>query len=111
MPKSLHTRHNDIFLHLLRKTRVRVNLRQTDLADMLGGSQATISKIERGERRLDVIQLRDWLEALEVDFVAFMQELDEQLRPHPVVALKLRGFHRGRVHQQSHNKKARNDVE
>jgi len=38
-----------------------------------------ISKVESGERRLDVIELRAWLQAIEVDFVAFVRELDQLL--------------------------------
>lgn len=83
MLKSLHTRHNEIFLALLRGTRQSLRLRQADLAVRLGRGQATVSKVERGARRLDVIELRAWLRALDVDFVAFMHELDNLLRPLP----------------------------
>lgn len=79
MLKSIHTRHNDIFLTLLRRSRVERRLRQTDLATKLGHVQATISKVERGERRLDVLELRAWLAALDVDFQDFMNELHRQL--------------------------------
>jgi transcriptional regulator with XRE-family HTH domain len=50
------------------------------LAKLLGRSQATVSNVERGERRLDVIELRDWLAALEFDFIAFVSDLDAELR-------------------------------
>lgn len=57
-------------------------LRQTDLADRLGRGQGLVSKVERGERRLDVIELRDWLTALDTDFTGFVISLDAQLRLH-----------------------------
>ncbi len=79
MLKSLHTWHNEEFLKLLRSRRERQRLRQADLAQRLGRDQATVSKVESGTRRLDVIELRAWLHALDVDFLAFMEELNESL--------------------------------
>ncbi|WP_341887795.1 helix-turn-helix transcriptional regulator [Variovorax sp. YR752] len=85
MQKTTSSMHNTIFLSLLRDCRESMRLRQADLAMRLGRGQATVSKVERGERRLDVIELRAWLGALEVDFLTFMSELDKRLRPLPVV--------------------------
>ena len=79
MRKSLHTKQNDVFLTLLKDSRQAIPLRQADLAIRLGHAQATVSKVERGERRLDVIELRAWLSALEVDFLTFMHRLDDGL--------------------------------
>lgn len=85
MPKSLYSRHNEIFLALLRDSRDSVHLRQSDLANLLGRHQATVSRVESGERRLDVLQLRQWLSALGIDFSAFMNELDRRLGEAPVL--------------------------
>ena len=79
MRKSLHTKQNEIFLSLLREHRHAHQIRQTDLAHLLTSAQATVSKVERGERRLDIIELRDWLAALGIDFLFFMRSLDEHL--------------------------------
>lgn len=84
MRKSLYSHHNEIFLELLRSSREHLKLRQADLAVRLGRGQATVSKVESGARRLDVIELRTWLLALDVDFVAFIVELDRQLGAHPL---------------------------
>lgn len=84
MHKSLYSRQNEIFLELLRSNRESLKLRQADLAVRLGRGQATVSKVESGVRRLDVIELRTWLMALEVDFKSFMDELDQRLRTHPL---------------------------
>lgn len=90
MLKSLYTRHNDVFLEMLRDSRESLRLRQADLAVLLGRGQATVSKVERGDRRLDVIELRTWLRALEVDFVTFVTELDRRLQAHPVADPRMR---------------------
>ncbi len=84
MPKTLHSRHNEIFLAMLRGLRTERRLRQADLADRLGRGQGLISKVERGERRLDVIELRDWLNALDTDFIGFASSLDAELRLHSI---------------------------
>ena len=89
MPKILHSRHNDIFLRKLRHTRKSKHLRQRDLADLLGRHQGLVSKVERGERRLDVIELRDWLAALEIDFIEFLSELHAELAPHGIAGLRV----------------------
>jgi len=89
MAKTLHTRHNEIFLEKLQLARLRQRLRQTDLADRLGRDQALISKVERGERRLDVIELRDWLLALGIDFIEFLSELNAELGPHGTPELRV----------------------
>lgn len=81
MLKTLHTCHNQEFLKLLRQSRARQRLRQADLAQRLGRDQATVSKVESGVRRLDVIELLAWLHALDIDFLAFMAELSENLAP------------------------------
>jgi transcriptional regulator with XRE-family HTH domain len=59
-------------------------LRQADLADRLGRGQAVVSRVERGARRLDVVELWAWLEALDCDFLVFAKELDQRLKSCPV---------------------------
>ncbi len=79
MLKSLRTQQNKIFLAALRDRREALGLRQADLAERLGETQATVSRVENGERRLDVIELRAWLRALRVGFVPFLRQLDRKL--------------------------------
>ena len=90
MLKTLHSRHNDVFLGLLRSRREAQRLRQLDLATRLGRGQATVSKVESGTRRLDVVELWAWLNALDIDFVAFVRELDQRLKASPVPDARFR---------------------
>lgn len=88
MVKTLHSRHNEIFLDKLRKLREARGLRQADLALLIGRSQGAVSYVESGQTRLDIIGLRDWLEALDYGFLRFLKELDADLRR--LDALRLR---------------------
>lgn len=88
MLKNLRTQQNKIFLAALRDRREALGLRQSDLAERLGETQTTVSRVENGERRLDVIELRAWLRALRVGFVPFVRRLDRTLNDRPVPEFK-----------------------
>lgn len=80
MSKALHSRHNEIFLDKLRKLRESRQLRQADLCKFLDRSQGWVSYVESGQTTLHIIELRQWLAALGVDFLEFLNELDIELR-------------------------------
>lgn len=80
MSKALHSRHSKIFLNKLRKQREMRQLRQADLGELLGRSQGWVSYVERGQTALNIIELREWLDALGVEFLDFLHELDGELR-------------------------------
>ena len=63
---------------MLREMRVERDLRQADLAEVLEVNQTFVSKYERGERRLDLIELRQVCEALGSDLITFVQAFEEQ---------------------------------
>lgn len=66
MAQSTHHRHYQAFLALLRSLRVEGGVTQTELGSRLGNTQTFVSKVERGERRLDVVEFVEWCEALGV---------------------------------------------
>lgn len=55
------------------QARKNAGLTQVDLADRLGRPQSFVSKYERGERKLDVIEFCEVCRALSTDPVAFLQ--------------------------------------
>ena len=79
MEKSVFTREYAVFLKLLRETRLAANITQVELAQKLGQSQSFVSKCERGERRLDVIQVRSICRILETTLPEFVAELEKRL--------------------------------
>ena len=79
MDKSIFTVEYAELLRLLKETRRSAKVTQVELAEKLGQSQSFVSKCERGERRLDVIQLRTLCHVLGTSLPAFVTELETRL--------------------------------
>jgi len=77
--KTLYSERGKVLLALLREVRLAKGISQVDLASRLDLEQTHVSRIERGGRRLDVLELRSWLQALGCDPVAFHAELETRL--------------------------------
>ena len=80
MSKSIYTREYTTVTRILREAREEAGLTQVELADLLGQSQSFVSKYERGERRLDIIQLRTVCLTLGVKLRDFVERLERALR-------------------------------
>lgn len=59
MTKSLYSNDHKHLVEQLKKARKEVGMDQKDVAKALGKTQSYISKIEAGQRRVDVIQLKE----------------------------------------------------
>ena len=57
MTKSIYSNEYKNAVKKLRKARNEANLMQVDVAKKLNKPQSYVSKIERGERRIDVAEL------------------------------------------------------
>jgi len=64
---------------LLRQMREDAGLRQVDLADVLGEPQSFVSRYESGERRLDLLELRDVCNALKLPIEEFIQHFEKDV--------------------------------
>lgn len=67
MPSSVFTQRHQEFIQFLVETRKAAGVTQVQLAERLGRPQSFVSKVERGERRLDVIEFCQVSEALGQD--------------------------------------------
>ena len=67
MARSTHHLDYQAFLGLFRDLRIGAGLTQIMLAKKLGNTQTFISKIERGERRVDMVEFVELCEAMGVD--------------------------------------------
>lgn len=79
MKKSLFSEDYKCFLDLLREVRERVGLTQEQIAERLETTQSVVSKCERGERRLDIVELKAWCQALDIPLPVFIAEFEEAL--------------------------------
>jgi transcriptional regulator with XRE-family HTH domain len=67
MPRSIHSPAYHRLCTFLIQSRESEGLTQDELADRLGRPQSFVSKYERGQRRLDVVELIEIAEALRID--------------------------------------------
>ncbi len=77
--KYRYSPEQDRFLALLRQARREAGLTQVDLARRIGEEQSFVSKVERGERRLDILELRHICQALGLRLDAFALRLEQEL--------------------------------
>jgi transcriptional regulator with XRE-family HTH domain len=71
---TIHSEEYQALLSLLRDARDRSGVSQVELAERLGRPQSWVSKIEIGERRLDLEELRQMCEALDIDLVKLVRK-------------------------------------
>ena len=64
MAQSTHNPDYQLLLTVLKAASKRVGVSQVDLAERLGNTQTFVSKCERGERRIDAVELVEFAEAL-----------------------------------------------
>jgi transcriptional regulator with XRE-family HTH domain len=78
MPKSLFTKRYTIFREHLQQARIDAGLTQNELAKKLGWDQTYVSKIERGVRRVDVVELMGICDVLGLDSGEFVKNLSRK---------------------------------
>jgi transcriptional regulator with XRE-family HTH domain len=76
--KSVFSEKYNRFRKLLIKARRLANLTQSELSVQLSRPQSYVSKYERGERRLDLIEFLEVAEALQIEPAAFINKLLEE---------------------------------
>lgn len=79
MQKSIHTDQQHRFLKLLKQVRLEAGLTQVELAKKLETAHSRISDYERGERRLDLIQMRQYCEAIGLTLREFVDRFEEMV--------------------------------
>ena len=73
-------RDRKVFLRLLRRVRIEAKLTQTQLAKILGVTQARVSKFEQGERRIDMLELKAVCDAIELPLTEFARRFEDACR-------------------------------
>lgn len=75
MEKSQHTRQYLRVTRALRAAREAAGLTQSDVAAALGAYATFVSKVESGERRVDVVELARLCRVYGVDLAAFLRSV------------------------------------
>jgi transcriptional regulator with XRE-family HTH domain len=80
MPKAHSVSAQEQLQALLRQVRTDAGLTQTDVAQRLRQPQSFVSKYESGERRLDILELREVCQAIGIPLPEFIRRLEQALR-------------------------------
>jgi transcriptional regulator with XRE-family HTH domain len=70
---------------LFHQARTAAGLSQVELARRLGKPQSFVSKYESGERRLDLLELREVCAAMGLSVVEFVRRFEKSVRAFEVV--------------------------
>ncbi len=60
MNKTIYSKEHKHIIEQLKKARERAGLSQEEVAKILGKTQSYISKIESGQRKIDIVQLKEF---------------------------------------------------
>ncbi|HHG4956646.1 TPA: helix-turn-helix domain-containing protein [Pseudomonas aeruginosa] len=80
MTKAIYRPEYEVFLEILKRRRIEAGLTQAACSEALGRPQSFMSDVERGSRRLDIIQLRDLCRALGLDLPSLVLEFEKALQ-------------------------------
>ncbi len=83
MGHSTHTAEYQSLLRLLKMLRAEAGITQVDLSKGLEISQSHLSKLERGELRIDLVQLRQLCILLGSSLPAFVKRWEDELAKKP----------------------------
>ena len=70
--KTIYTPPYELVVAKLKQARVDAGLSQEDLADRIGRTQLWVSRTERGERRMDLLEWLEYLLGCGADIHAFL---------------------------------------
>ena len=73
MTKAIYSKDHKFVVEQLKKARIEAGLDQEKAAELLRKTQSYISKVESGQRRIDIVQLKEFAKIYkkEVDFGKF----------------------------------------
>ena len=80
MKKKVYIAQRSRLVILLREIRIEAGLTQMDVAERLERDQTFVSKYESGQRRLDVLELREICQAIGITLEEFVKRLEKALK-------------------------------
>ena len=73
MPRAIYKNEHRKIVERLKKARTALGLGQVEVAKRLGKTQSYLSKIESGQRRFDVLQLKEFAKIYKKDISFFIK--------------------------------------
>jgi transcriptional regulator with XRE-family HTH domain len=78
--KKIYIAQRDRLITILREMRIEAGLTQAELGARLNKAQADVSRYESGQRRLDVLEVREICQAIGTSLEAFARKLEKALK-------------------------------
>ncbi|QDE39880.1 helix-turn-helix transcriptional regulator [Luteibacter pinisoli] len=75
-PRSPHRAESILLARMLLDARLAAGLTQLEASAALGVAQTLISKIEVGERKIEMVVVRDLCRVYGIDFLEFIRDYD-----------------------------------
>lgn len=73
MKKTIYSNEHKYLVKQLKKARLDVGLYQSQVAKLLRKTQSYVSKLESGQRRIDVVQLKQLANMYKKDITFFIK--------------------------------------
>jgi transcriptional regulator with XRE-family HTH domain len=80
MKKRIYLAQRGRLVSLLREMRIEAGLTQVDLAARIAKDQAYVSRYESGQRRLDVLEVREICQVVGITLEGFAKRLEGALK-------------------------------
>jgi transcriptional regulator with XRE-family HTH domain len=80
MKKEIYVAQRDCLVGLLRELRIEAGLTQIDLAARIEKHQVDVSRYESGQRKLDVLEVREICQAIGITLEEFVKKLEVVLK-------------------------------
>ena len=72
MNKAIYSKDHKYIVEQLKKARQEAGLEQAEVAKLLGKTQSHISKVEAGQRRIDIVALKEFAKIYRKDISFFI---------------------------------------
>jgi len=73
MSKAIYSKDHKYVVEQLKKARKEVSLEQAEVAKLLGKTQSHVSKVEAGQRRIDIVALKEFAKIYKKDISFFIK--------------------------------------
>lgn len=73
MATSIYSNDHKFIVEQLKKARLEAKLDQKTVAELIGRTQSYVSKIESGQRKIDIVQLKEFAAIYNKSFSYFVR--------------------------------------